>query len=50
VHWAGYPAEIEALSEICERRGLTLIEDAAQAPWAHYGKKHVGTFGIAGCF
>ncbi len=50
VHWAGYPAEIESLAELCERRGLILIEDAAQTPWAHAGAKHLGTFGLAGCF
>lgn len=50
VHWAGYPVEIEQLSEICDRRGLTLIEDAAHAPWAHYGEKNLGTYGMAGCF
>ena len=50
VHWAGYPVEIEALAALCERRGLTLIEDCAHAPWAHYGDRQLGTFGMAGCF
>ena len=50
VHWAGYPAAIAELAELCERRGLILIEDAAQTPWAHCGAKHLGTFGLAGCF
>jgi dTDP-4-amino-4,6-dideoxygalactose transaminase len=50
VHWAGYPVAIEALEEICELRGLVLIEDAAHAPWAHRGSKQLGTFGLAGCF
>ena len=50
VHWAGYPVEIVALRELCERLGLVLIEDAAHAPWAHFGSKQIGTFGLAGCF
>ena len=50
VHWAGYPVEITDLVEICDRRGVTLIEDSAHAPWAHYGDKELGTYGIAGCF
>lgn len=50
VHWAGYPVEITQLVELCERRGLTLIEDAAHAPWAHFGSKQLGTYGMAGCF
>jgi len=50
VHWAGYPVEIEALHELCVRRGLTLIEDCAHAPWAESGGRQLGTFGLAGCF
>jgi dTDP-4-amino-4,6-dideoxygalactose transaminase len=50
VHWAGYPVEITHLAEICDRRGLALIEDAAHAPWAHFGDKQLGTYGVTGCF
>jgi dTDP-4-amino-4,6-dideoxygalactose transaminase len=50
VHWAGYPVEIADLTALCERRGLKLIEDAAHAPWAHFGSKRLGTYGLAGCF
>jgi dTDP-4-amino-4,6-dideoxygalactose transaminase len=31
VHMCGYPAELGALRELCDARGLTLVEDAAQA-------------------
>jgi dTDP-4-amino-4,6-dideoxygalactose transaminase len=31
VHFLGYPAPLGALRELCDERGLTLIEDAAQA-------------------
>jgi dTDP-4-amino-4,6-dideoxygalactose transaminase len=50
VHWAGYPVEIEALGELCNGRGLTLIEDCAHAPWAEFAGRQLGTFGLAGCF
>jgi dTDP-4-amino-4,6-dideoxygalactose transaminase len=50
VHWAGYPVEIERLVDLCAERGVTVIEDAAHAPWAHYGSRELGTFGLAGCF
>ena len=32
VHFAGYPADMDRLRAICERRGVALIEDAAHAP------------------
>jgi dTDP-4-amino-4,6-dideoxygalactose transaminase len=50
VHWAGYPVEIKRLLEICSERGVTVIEDAAHAPWAHFDDKQLGTYGLAGCF
>jgi dTDP-4-amino-4,6-dideoxygalactose transaminase len=50
VHWAGYPVEIERLMEICNERGVAVIEDAAHAPWAHFDGKALGTRGLAGCF
>jgi dTDP-4-amino-4,6-dideoxygalactose transaminase len=50
VHWAGYPVEIGVLRELCARRGLTLIEDCAHAPWAESDGRQLGTFGLAGCF
>ena len=49
VHWAGYPVEIADLAELCERRGLTLIEDAAHAPWATLrieGPRHLRPGGL----
>ncbi|CAN5634921.1 DegT/DnrJ/EryC1/StrS family aminotransferase [soil metagenome] len=50
VHWAGYPVEIERLMEICNERGIVVIEDAAHAPWADFEGKALGTRGMAGCF
>jgi dTDP-4-amino-4,6-dideoxygalactose transaminase len=52
VHYAGYPAAVEELRQLCEAHGLALIEDAAHAPLAHTrpGGASLGTVGLAGCF
>ena len=50
VHLRGWPAPIEAIREICRRRGVPLVEDCAQAVGATAGGRPVGTFGVAGCF
>jgi perosamine synthetase len=41
----GYPCELEPLMELCERRGLTLIEDSAEALGAEYKGAPVGSHG-----
>jgi dTDP-4-amino-4,6-dideoxygalactose transaminase len=41
---------MEQLGEIARRRGLIVIEDAAQALGARLGAECAGTFGLAGCF
>ncbi|MCK9903557.1 hypothetical protein CC117_29060 [Parafrankia colletiae] len=46
----GYPADGEALAALCTRRGLTLIEDAAQAHGTRTGSRLVGTRGHLGAF
>ena len=45
----GQPADLPALAEIAERRGLALVEDAAQAHGASIGGRRSGTWG-AGAF
>jgi dTDP-4-amino-4,6-dideoxygalactose transaminase len=50
VHFAGYPAPVDELAELCRARGIALIEDAAHAPSATLGGRKLGTFGLAGCF
>jgi dTDP-4-amino-4,6-dideoxygalactose transaminase len=45
VHLYGQPCDLDAIVEICRRRNLPLIEDAAQAHGARYKGKPVGTFG-----
>ena len=50
VHLYGHPADMDALGAIARRRGLFLLEDAAQAHGARYRGKPVGSLGDAGAF
>ncbi|SFM56542.1 DegT/DnrJ/EryC1/StrS family aminotransferase [Methanolobus profundi] len=45
VHLYGHPAEMDAIKDIAEDRGLILLEDACQAHGATYKGKKVGSFG-----
>lgn len=47
VHLYGQPAEMDALAEICARRGLLLVDDAAQAHGAFYRGRPVGSLAYA---
>jgi dTDP-4-amino-4,6-dideoxygalactose transaminase len=51
VHYGGYACAVEQLRELCDARGLALIEDAAHSPSATTmdGRK-LGTIGLAGAF
>tara|TARA_Y100000588_G_scaffold267741_1_gene282881 strand:- start:64 stop:1182 length:1119 start_codon:yes stop_codon:yes gene_type:complete len=50
VHLYGNPAPIKELHEICIEKGLTLIEDVAQAQGAFIDGQRVGTFGLISCY
>jgi dTDP-4-amino-4,6-dideoxygalactose transaminase len=50
VHIAGGPADMDRLREIAQRRGLLLVEDAAQAHGAEWRGQRVGSIGDAGTF
>jgi len=50
VHMCGAMARIDAITEICDRKGLILIEDACQALGATFSGRALGTFGRMGCF
>jgi dTDP-4-amino-4,6-dideoxygalactose transaminase len=50
MHYAGYPAAVERLRELCDTHGIALVEDAAHAPKAELGGRKLGTWGAAGCF
>jgi dTDP-4-amino-4,6-dideoxygalactose transaminase len=49
VHLYGYPCNMDQISNIAEKHGLVIIEDACQAIGAKYKGKFVGSFGT-GCF
>jgi len=46
VHLYGQPAQIDKIKAICEKYGLFLVEDCAQAHFAEYRQQKVGTFGM----
>jgi perosamine synthetase len=50
VHIAGSPSDLDALTALAKTRGITLLEDACQAPLAEWRGQPVGTAGIGGCF
>jgi dTDP-4-amino-4,6-dideoxygalactose transaminase len=50
VHYGGYAASPERLEEICEQRGLALLEDCAHSPFSRSGERALGTFGLSGAF
>jgi pyridoxal phosphate-dependent aminotransferase EpsN len=50
VHLYGQPADLDALRAVCERRGVAVIEDAAEAAGTTYRDRHVGNDGVIGYF
>jgi dTDP-4-amino-4,6-dideoxygalactose transaminase len=50
VAYGGNPGDIAAIRNLCEARGLILLEDAAHAIGARHEGRHLGTFGAAGAF
>jgi dTDP-4-amino-4,6-dideoxygalactose transaminase len=50
VHLHGRVADMAPIADICRRRNLLLIEDAAQAHGAEYQGRRAGSFGDIACF
>src|SRR5205823_11004239 len=50
VHMRGAPADMRALTELAQERGLVLVEDACQAAGASFEGRRLGAFGDAGAF
>jgi perosamine synthetase len=46
----GYPCELDEIRSICERHGLALIEDSAEALGAEYKGAPIGSHGTSGVF
>ncbi len=49
-HLFGSPCEMGPIMELCDARGIPVIEDCAQAFDATYRGQLIGTFGKVGCF
>lgn len=50
VHIGGMPADLQALRAVCDKHGLVLLEDCAQAHGAVYHGRKVGAIGNMGAF
>ena len=50
VHLYGQSADMNAITEICNRYEISIIEDAAESLGASYHNQHTGTFGQMGVF
>jgi dTDP-4-amino-4,6-dideoxygalactose transaminase len=50
VHYAGVACEMDAIMDIADRRGLLVVEDAAQGVFARYKDRWLGTIGHLGCY
>lgn len=50
VHFAGQPAEMDAIMRVAQARGLTVIEDAAHAHGASYRGRPAGSIGHLASF
>jgi perosamine synthetase len=50
VHLYGYPADMDSINELAQKRKLIVIEDACQAHGASFHGKKTGSLGDVGCF
>jgi dTDP-4-amino-4,6-dideoxygalactose transaminase/nucleoside-diphosphate-sugar epimerase len=50
VHMAGHPCDMDRITEIAEKHGLQVVEDAAHAIGAAFKGRRIGTISKATCF
>ncbi|MFH1006190.1 MAG: DegT/DnrJ/EryC1/StrS family aminotransferase [Candidatus Latescibacterota bacterium] len=50
VHMRGAPAQMDALMDLSQRKGIPVVEDVAQAGGGSFGGKRLGSIGTMGCF
>jgi len=49
-HMRGHIVDMDRVSDICSRLGITLIEDCAHTVGCRWGDRFTGTFGKIGCY
>ena len=49
-HMRGHIGDMHAIMQVCDSRGITVIEDCAHTMGASYDGKPSGTFGKVGCY
>ena len=50
MHWAGYPCDLDEITELARAHNLTVVEDAAHALGATYRDKTIGAISRFTCF
>jgi dTDP-4-amino-4,6-dideoxygalactose transaminase len=50
VHYAGQATQIEEIIQLCKKRGVKVMEDAAHAFPTKYNARYIGNFGDVTCF
>ena len=45
VHYAGVPVDLDAITKLCEKYNLLLVEDNAHGQFSKYKGRNLGTFG-----
>lgn len=50
VHMGGHPADLDALAELCKRKGTALVEDSSHAHATEWRGQRIGSQGTAGTF
>jgi 8-amino-3,8-dideoxy-alpha-D-manno-octulosonate transaminase len=49
VHMRGAPAQMDALMDLANRKGIPVVEDVAQAAGGSFGGRRLGSIGTMGC-
>lgn len=50
VHMRGAPAQMDAIMDVADKKGIPVIEDVAQAGGGSFGGRRLGSIGTIGCF
>ncbi len=50
VHMRGAPAQMDAIMDVANKKGLPVVEDVAQSGGGSFGGKPLGGIGTMGCF